>query len=449
MKLIETRTLVTSSTSIVLSSIPQNFTDLVIKVSGRATGGSYDQTNCIVSINGSSSPYYRYLLGGGSGSGSSGQSNSTMIIWSISSNITTANTFGNGEMYIHNYTSTSRKFASADGVLENNATSSGLAIAANKWESSTAINTITLTTDSGDFAAGSTVSLYGIGGAGDGYKAPKATGGVISYSGNYIIHSFFASGTFTPTTNLTDVEYLVVAGGGGAGKNAGCGAGAGGYRSSVVGQSSGGGASAEARLSLTSGTAYTVTVGAGGAVGTGSNGNDLQPGSDGSISTFSTITSTGGGGSAPGGNVIGTNALTRHTGRTGGSGGGSSAYAPDGTTGPVAGGTAATGQGFAGGSATSSGDGIASAGGGGAGAVGESVTATAGQTRAGAGGAGVSSNITGSSIVRASGGSAWFTAAVAGGGGGTGQPNGIANTGGGAGDNGVGGSGIVIVRYPA
>lgn len=42
-----------------------------------------------------------------------------------------------------------------------------------------------------------------------------ATGGTITYSGGYTIHTFTSDGTFTPNTTGT-VEYLVVGGGGGA-----------------------------------------------------------------------------------------------------------------------------------------------------------------------------------------------------------------------------------------
>ena len=96
-----------------------------------------------------------------------------------------------------------------------------------------------------------------------------ATGGVITTSGNYRIHTFTSTGTLTVASAPvgSTVEYLVVAGGGGGQYGGG---GAGGMRTGTA-------------LSVTTG-AYTVTVGAGGPTGT--NGSD---------SIFSTITSTGGG----------------------------------------------------------------------------------------------------------------------------------------------------------
>ena len=61
-------------------------------------------------------------------------------------------------------------------------------------------------------------------------------------------------------------------GGGDGGGAGGGGGGAGGYRSSVVGELSGGGVAAESVFPVTAGTNYTVTIGAGGA-GSGSYGN--------------------------------------------------------------------------------------------------------------------------------------------------------------------------------
>ena len=415
MKLIQTQTLTTAQPDITFSAIPQNFTDLVIKASLRTSTADQDVT---ININSSASNFSnKYLFGNGS-TAASGTAYGNYV-GSASHNSQTANTFGNIALYFPNYAGSTNKSYSSDAVNENNATTATQAIIAGLWSNTAAINAVKFLQPNGaNFVAGSTISLYGIGGAGDGYAAPKATGGVISYSSGYIIHTFFASGTFTPTTNLTDVEYLVVAGGGGSGgdtssggPHATGGGGAGGYRSSVVGQSSGGGASAEARLSLTSGVGYTVTIGAGGTAGTTS-----ARGGNGVDSTFASITSTGGGGGSMRGSAA----------STGGSGGGgASSGTPTGAAGTV-------NQGFAGGNGTTG------TGGGGGGAGGAGGTPTAG--------IGVSSNITGSSIQRAIGGT---------GGGGT---AGTSNTG--DGGDGVtinasssvgqaGGSGIVIVRYAA
>ena len=88
------------------------------------------------------------------------------------------------------------------------------------------------------------------------------------------------TGQGTAATSF-DLEYLVVAGGGGGGNSNGGGGGAGGFRTGTG-------------LSVTAGTNYTVTVGAGGGAGTGRSSPYVAP-TSGFDSTFSSITSAGGG----------------------------------------------------------------------------------------------------------------------------------------------------------
>lgn len=109
----------------------------------------------------------------------------------------------------------------------------------------------------------------------------KATGGTITTSGGYTIHTFTSSGTFTPTETLS-VEYLVVAGGGSGGAQGASSRGAGGGGAGGVEPGTG---------HVVTAQAYTITVGAGGAAQTGDN-----VGNDGSDSIFDTITAIGGGG---------------------------------------------------------------------------------------------------------------------------------------------------------
>jgi hypothetical protein len=258
------------------------------------------------------------------------------------------------------------------------------------------------------------------------------------------------------TTNLS-VEYLVVAGGGGAaGYNSSGGGGAGGFRTNVVGATSGRNSSAESSMTISLGT-YTVTVGGGGASSGPPNGGESNM--NGISSSFHTITSLGGG---LGSNNFGT--LPR--GQGGGSGGGSRGDSNPNNLGGL--GTA--GQGFDGGSGTWAGN-YPGGGGGGAGGNGGS---TSDSVTAGNGGIGLANPMTGSTIGQLSGGIYY----LAGGGGGSSQgggtsgsgglggggaagsgasgsyvgTNGSPNTGGGGGagnsaSGGSGGSGVVIVRY--
>ncbi len=414
-------------------TIPQTYTDLKIVVSGRADTTT---TGIDILFNGSSTSYSnKRLYGTGSSVASDSAATTYISNIMIDDSSYTASTFGNGEIYIPNYTSSNYKSVSVDGVSENNATTALMMLTAGLWSNTAAITTILLRPNAGNFVQGSTFYLYGISNVTSG---SKATGGIVSSDGTYWYHMFPYSGTFTPTQSLT-ADYLVIAGGGGGSYGGG---GAGGLRSTVG--ATGGGGSLESPLSLTA-QAYTVTVGAGGAAG--SAGNSYQ-GQNGSNSVFSTITSTGGGGSA------------YDTPQVGGSGGGR------GNTGAGAAGT--TNQGYAGGAGTSGG--VGAGGGGGAGAVGGDGT-TSGNI-GGNGGNGVQITAfanptqtgTDNGYYAGGGGGGYQNFSSLGGlgglgGGGRGTRDtkatpGVANTGGGGAgsyasgtDFSNGGSGLVIIRY--
>ena len=286
----------------------------------------------------------------------------------------------------------------------------------------------------------------------------SATGGTITESGDFKIHSFTGDGCFVvatvgnspiiPAGGPGNVDYLVVAGGGAANDNGG--GGAGGFRTSYP---------SPAGVIAVTATTFPITVGGGG--------SGASPGSN---SIFSTITSAGGG---SGGRQV----SCTPQGESGGSGGGGAIRCfpgPGSTTWPGIGGVGNTppvspSQGNPGGNASpriSPAAPIAGGGGGGDGGAGSN-GAEGPPGTGGNGGAGTANSITGSSVTRAGGGGGGvgrhygptdtFVGGTGGsGGGGNGQTvdglsppnNGTANTGGGAGARGgVGGSGIVIIRY--
>ena len=241
----------------------------------------------------------------------------------------------------------------------------------------------------------------------------------------------WTSDNLTDDPPLVTVQYLVVAGGGGTSTDSPGGGGAGGLRTSWAGGSGGGGAS-ESPLSLSVATNYSVAVGGGG--GAAANGTN---------STFSTITSIGGG--KGGGATAGS-----YSGSVGGSGGGGA-----GGSYGAAGGAGTANQGFAGGTSGAAGSGTTYPGGGGGGASAVGASASNGGP-GGNGGAGKSVSITGSAVTYAGGGGGTSASvqgsggAGGGGAGGSGANNGTNNTGGGGGGTSAsGGSGIVIVRYPS
>ena len=89
--------------SVTFSSIPQTFTDLKVVVSGRA---STTTTGIDITFNGSTTGYSnRRLYGTGSGVASDSAATTYISNIMINDSSYTANTFGNGEVYIPNYTS--------------------------------------------------------------------------------------------------------------------------------------------------------------------------------------------------------------------------------------------------------------------------------------------------------------------------------------------------------
>lgn len=258
---------------------------------------------------------------------------------------------------------------------------------------------------------------------------PAATGGTVTTSGNYRIHTFTSSGTFT-VNKAMNVQVLVVAGGGPGGR-AGAGGGGGG----------GGGVIYNAAYAITPGS-KTVTVGTTKTGSTGSGySSELLYGNN---SVFDTLTALGGGGGSSG-NSPGANG--------GCGGGGNGGYTSAGGIGS---------QGYNGGVGYySSPDRYEGAGGGGAGGTGTSGS----YLKGGNGGIGYLSSISGTATYYAGGGGGGMhhadetvgTGGQGGGGAGSGTSgtDATVNTGGGGGGGdslgsvkgGDGASGIVIISY--
>ena len=433
--------------------------DLKVLISARSNASGI-ATEYRFQFNGDTSSVYYTTSMAGDGSGINRRGvgpTSFLENLSLQKNGATANTFGNAELYISNFSSAQDTYASFMAVSENNASEAYQGVANFYRDVAEAITSIKIYATVGDFMEHTTASLYLVTTAdasGATVPLPKATGGSITKYGSYWVHTFESTGIFRPTEALTDCEYLIVAGGGGGGayvaSYGGGGGGAGGYRTRVVGATSGGGASAEARIGFAADTDYQVTIGAGGAQRASSGSGVGYDGNASSLANSSTtVTSVGGGGGGAEGNA----------GNTGGSGGGAGGAN---TGSPIAGGSGTVNQGRAGGQST----GQSGAGGGGGAVVGANQT---GNSNAVVGGAGVVATIdSGTTVFRAGGGASGFyygapnTPAVGGsGGGGATGAAATANTGGGGGGGsqsnegspvltgGAGGSGIVIVRYLA
>jgi hypothetical protein len=166
MTLIETKTLGTAAAAIEFTSIPQDGTDLVVLYSTRsAVDNVYiTWTGFNVTANGINTGYSGRMLEA-NGSSVYSQTNNDATKWDYAASpdsATTANTFSNGQIYIPNYAGSSNKSYSMDRVTENNATQSSQLIYAGLLSNTAAITSLTFTGGEGNFAAGSTISLYKI-----------------------------------------------------------------------------------------------------------------------------------------------------------------------------------------------------------------------------------------------------------------------------------------------
>lgn len=295
--------------------------------------------------------------------------------------------------------------------------------------------------DGGNDITANTFSLSSTGEANI-ITSPYASGGTITISGDYYIHTFTGtSGNFNTFENL-QVEYLVLGGGGGGGHELGGGGGAGGLLHNI------------GSPSFLAANIYPVIVGDGGIGGV----NRGNRGGNGGFSSFNNIEASGGGGGGAGQFIAGY--ANQPTGLDGGCGGGGSATVD--LAGPGGSGV----QGYNGGNGSYNGTNTSNNYGGGGGGMGSpGIDANGGP---GAGGSGVLLNITGTPTYYAGGGggsrrsvSTWVAEGGIGGGGDGGYSgfpptNGTDYLGGGGGGGpnhaypgADGGKGVVIIRYQA
>ncbi len=428
-----------SLTSIVLNSIPNTYTDLILI--GQYSKSAPNSVRLWLNNDTSSGLYSQTIVYGNGTIASSGRESNENAFYMMDYLSASTSSTHTTITHIQNYANTN-VFKTifergGSGVV-------GVTLAVGTWRNTNAVTRIDVGAGSGTFSAGTTFSLYGIKAELTTQTSPKASGGLVYEDSSYWYHVFASSSTFTPNQSLS-ADVLCVAGGGGGGTaNRGGGGGAGGVIY-FAGQS------------LTA-TGYTCTIGAGGAGFT--NGVNSQ---------FASLTVASGGGRGGASNFGGA-----YLASAGGSGGGNG---NDGTNNGGASNQSSSGAtaiyGNRGGNVTVGGD---VAGGGGAGAAGtDGVNTNNGiaggigtnafaswlsATGMGHGGGYIAAG--GNGGANYSGGGSLLTTRPLGGGGVNSSDSqlasGIANTGSGGGafsynsggntyPAGSGGSGIIIVRY--
>lgn len=169
---IAAQVLTSSAASVTFSSIPQTYTDLVLRASIRVNNGSNSKPIGLAfnGTNTSNTNYsYRMLVGQGSAGATSNWGNSTDTVQGgeINDAVSAANTFSSVEFYIPNYTVAQNRQVSFFTAQEDNVASYAFITAgAGLYRNTTAITSLTIRQPTGysaySFVAGCSFHLYGI-----------------------------------------------------------------------------------------------------------------------------------------------------------------------------------------------------------------------------------------------------------------------------------------------
>jgi len=160
--LISSSVLGSAVASVTFSSIPNTYTDLILRCSARRVDSGV--SDLVVTANSFVGGFNNTNL---QGNGSSVITNGSILtsgflVWqAVPGSSETSNTFGNIEMHISNYLRSSKKSVYSFGVGENAATTSSISTVGSLWSQTTAISSLVITTGN-NFAIGSSFYLYGI-----------------------------------------------------------------------------------------------------------------------------------------------------------------------------------------------------------------------------------------------------------------------------------------------
>jgi hypothetical protein len=165
---IATTSLSSNQTTITFSSIPATYKHLQIRLLARSTHTTFPGVDGVLRFNGDSATNYswHYLLGdGASVSASAGATQSSINTGIIASGGgSAASIYATTIIDILDYANTNKyKTTRTLAGLDKNGTGGDMRFSSGSWRSTSAINSITLTTDpSRDFIQYSSFALYGI-----------------------------------------------------------------------------------------------------------------------------------------------------------------------------------------------------------------------------------------------------------------------------------------------
>ena len=151
-------TLTSAQAQVTFTNIPQTYTDLILV--GRVIGSAGN--DCHVRVNGDLSTNYSitFIFGSGTSAVSSQVANNSIIYGNV-----TSMDAGEVNTMLMNFQNYSNNTINKTVLVRYNSTTTGKYVTASvaMWRSTSAINSITVTTNAtGNFAVGTTLSLYGV-----------------------------------------------------------------------------------------------------------------------------------------------------------------------------------------------------------------------------------------------------------------------------------------------
>lgn len=163
--LIASNTLSSSAASVTFSSIPNTYTDLLVKISAKSDRANANDDIKML-INGSTSSVYGETNVNGNGATAASGNNTNQAYVALRSGSTgglTANVFSSTEVYVPNYNSVIVHPIGSIQVQEDNATTARIYATASTFNTSSAITSLTFNIWTGpNFVSGSSFFLYGL-----------------------------------------------------------------------------------------------------------------------------------------------------------------------------------------------------------------------------------------------------------------------------------------------
>ena len=155
-------TVSTSASSYTFSSIPSTYTDIILIGSVRSDKTTANSDTISFRLNGDTGTNYSNTIMTGNGSTATSNRRSNDAQWyagEVSSNGDTSGIFSPIIAHFQNYSNTS---VYKTVLFRTNAVNTDLRASVGLWRSTSAINSITIYPAGGNFASGSTITLYGI-----------------------------------------------------------------------------------------------------------------------------------------------------------------------------------------------------------------------------------------------------------------------------------------------